>query len=156
LGDDLAFVQKAGDVIPERALADDDAGGVLSGVPRQPLELLRNLDEITHDRLFLHAPSELGLGFQGFGDGVHLPLHLGVRRDQAGERLRFVGGHPHGAPHVFDDAARLELVKRRNLADRFTPILSGDVVDDFVAAVHAEVDVEIRHRDALGIEESLE
>ena len=35
-------------------------------------------------------------------------------------------------------------------------ILVGDVFDDPVAALHAEVDVEVRHGYALGIQESLE
>ena len=39
---------------------------------------------------------------------------------------------------------------------RSRPYLSRDVVDDAVAAVHAEVDVEVRHRHALGIQEALE
>jgi hypothetical protein len=32
----------------------------------------------------------------------------------------------------------------------------GDVVDDLAAAVHAEIDVDIGHGDALGIQEALE
>ena len=42
LGDDRrSAVLEARHVIPERPLADDDAGGVLAGVAREPLELLR-------------------------------------------------------------------------------------------------------------------
>ena len=36
------------------------------------------------------------------------------------------------------------------------PYFSLHVVDDLVAAVHAEVDVEVGHRHALGIQEALE
>ena len=36
------------------------------------------------------------------------------------------------------------------------PYLCGDVVDHLAAAVLAEVDVEVGHRDALGVEEALE
>ena len=38
----------------------------------------------------------------------------------------------------------------------FLPYFSRDVLDDLVAPVHAEVDVEVRHADALGVEEALE
>ena len=39
---------------------------------------------------------------------------------------------------------------------RSRAVLLRDVFDDAVAAVHAEVDVEVRHRHAFGIQESLE
>ena len=35
-------------------------------------------------------------------------------------------------------------------------VLVGDVLDDLVAPVHAEVDVEVRHAHALGVQEALE
>ena len=156
LGDDLAFVQEARHVIPERTLADDDAGGVLAGVAREPFELLRDLDELARNRILFDAQRELGLDLERLGDGVHLPLHLGVRRDQAGQRLGLVGRHAHRASHVFDHAARLELVERRDLSHRLAAVFFADVVDDLVAAIHAEVDVEVGHRDALGVQEALE
>ncbi len=37
-----------------------------------------------------------------------------------------------------------------------TPVALADVIDHAVTAVHAEVDIEIRHRNALRIQESLE
>ena len=39
---------------------------------------------------------------------------------------------------------------------RSSPYLLLDVLDDLVAPVHAEVDVEVRHRHALGVQEALE
>ena len=53
-------------------------------------------------------------------------------------------------------AARLELVERHDLADVVLAVLLGDVLDDLVAPVHAEVDVEVGHRHALGVQEALE
>src|SRR5437762_7202456 len=35
-------------------------------------------------------------------------------------------------------------------------VFAANVVDDLAAPIHAEVDVDVRHRDALGIEEALE
>src|SRR5690606_23270698 len=43
-----------------------------------------------------------------------------------------------------------------DLRDGFAAIAIGDVVDDAVAPLHAEIDIEIRHRHALGIEKALE
>src|SRR5262249_46048600 len=55
-----------------------------------------------------------------------------------------------------DDPARLELVEGRDLPDVVLAVLAGDVADDLVAPLHAEVDVEVGHRDALRVEEALE
>src|SRR3546814_18597645 len=45
---------------------------------------------------------------------------------------------------------------RSDLADAVAAVFARDVVDHLVAAIHAEVDVEIGHRHAFGIEEALE
>ena len=60
------------------------------------------------------------------------------------------------ARHVLDDALRLELVEGGDLPDAVLAVLLGDVGDHLVAPVHAEVDVEVGHGDALGVEEALE
>jgi hypothetical protein len=70
--------------------------------------------------------------------------------------MGFVGRHAHRAGDVLDDAAGLQLVKRRDLPNRLSAVLLGNIVDDLVAPLHAEVDVEVGHRDALGIQEPLE
>ena len=40
--------------------------------------------------------------------------------------------------------------------DVFAPVLASDVFDDLTASPLAEVDIDVRERDALGIEEPLE
>ena len=51
LGDEtLAVRAEARDVIPERALADDDAGGVHAGVAREALELAAPASSSSLDR----------------------------------------------------------------------------------------------------------
>ena len=42
----LVVVAEARGRVPERPLADDDAGGVLAGVAGQPLELLRLVEQL--------------------------------------------------------------------------------------------------------------
>ena len=76
------FVLEARDVVPERPLADDDAGGVLAGVTREPLELLRLLDELARDRIAV-TRSALSFGSTSSASGmVYIcPWHLvaGIR-----------------------------------------------------------------------------
>ena len=63
---------------------------------------------------------------------------------------------PHHAADVFQDRARLKLSERDDLADVVFAVLARNVIDHFAAAILAEVDVEVRHADALGIDEALE
>ena len=45
--------------------------------------------------------------------------------------------------------------ERNDLRHLFAPVLLRDVLDHFTPAVGAEIDVDIRHADAFGIEEAL-
>ena len=60
------------------------------------------------------------------------------------------------AADVFDGCLGGHGVEGDDLGDLVAAVFAGDVVDDLAAAVHAEVDVDIRHGDALGVEEALE
>ena len=53
--------------------------------------------------------------------------------------------------HIAYDRLGRHGAKCDDLTDRITAISFGYVVNYFVAAFHAEIDVEIRHRHALGI-----
>ena len=64
--------------------------------------------------------------------------------------------HFEHAAHVFDGGARAQRVEGDDLRHLLAAVFLGDVLDHFAAAVHAEIDVDIGHADALGIEEALE
>ena len=65
-------------------------------------------------------------------------------------------GHLQHAPDVAQHGAGLQLSVRDDLGDAIGAVLVLDVADDLVAAVLAEVDVEVGHRHAFGVEEPLE
>ena len=46
--------------------------------------------------------------------------------------------------------------KRDDLADRVAAVQTGDVIDDVASATDAEVDIDVRQRDAAGVEKPLE
>ncbi len=50
----------------------------------------------------------------------------------------------------------MERAECDNLADVIGTVLPGNVIDDLLTAFIAEVYVDIRHGDALGVQESLE
>ena len=135
----------------EHRRRNHNAAGVLAGVARQPLErsgeieqrahLLVGVAQLAQLRLLFERSIEGDVELEGneFGDTVHPPIAVAEHAPRvAHHRLS-----RHGA--VGDD-----------LRDAVAPVFVRDIVDHAIAAVHAEVDVEVRHRDAFGIEETLE
>ena len=137
----------------QRPLADDDAGGVGRGMAVQAFELLRDVEGAPGDRI------AIALGLQ-----ARLVLDRALERDRVGRILRhelaqlvdLAVGHLQHAADVAQHAARLQGAEGDDLRHPVAAIAFLHVADDFVAPVLAEVDVEVRHRDAFGIEEALE
>ncbi len=65
-------------------------------------------------------------------------------------------GNFEGAADVLDGGLGGHGVEGDDLRDLVGAVLAFDVLDDLTTAVHAEVDVDIGHGDALGVEEALE
>ena len=141
-------------VVPNRSLADHDAGGVHARVPRQVLERLRRIEQLVRLAVLLVRGLEARLLLERIADRHALPADRlrNHRRDQT----CFARRHPHDAPNVAHDAAALELMEGGDLADARLPVFVAHVLNDAVALIHAEVDVEVGHRHALGVQESLE
>ncbi len=137
--------------IREHGRRDDDAARVRAGVAGEPFERAREIDELAHLGVALVQPPQL----------LFLLERLVERdADLEGNELRdlvdvavVVAEHPA-------DVANHRFGRQRavgdDLRDALAPVLVGDVLDDPVAPLHAEVDVEVRHRYALGIQEPLE
>ena len=60
------------------------------------------------------------------------------------------------ARRVARGGAREHAAEGHDLGDRAAPVLVGDVLDHALAALDREVDVDVRHRDPLGVQEALE
>src|SRR5439155_17550085 len=72
------------------------------------------------------------------------------------QRIRFSRCEAEGPADVLDRCTRLHRAKGDDLADGFFSVFLSDVLDDFPPSLEAEVDVDIRHRHALGIQKTLE
>ena len=88
------------------------------------------------------------------GDGL-LQRDVQLRRDHLGDAVDIGVRDVHGAAHVFDRRLRRHGAERDDLRDIVAAVFLRDVVDDFAAAIHAEIDVDIGHGHALGIQEAL-
>ena len=141
------------DELVERAVADHHAGGVGRGVARQALQLHRQIEQPADLRVVLIFGGELG-------DAVQRALQRpGIGRvvgDQLGEPVDLAIGHLQDPAGILEHGARLQLSEGDDLRDLVGAVALLDVADHLAAPGFAEIDVEIRHRDALGIEEALE
>ena len=168
LADDAAVIgAEERDILGEIAVADDDAGRVDAGVPLDPFQDGCVLPELRRRGLCLDGFLELGILVDGAGKVLHLAgvLVLPVLApqgdvelvgDHLGDAVGIAVAQAHHAPDIADDAFRAHGSKGRDLGDCALAVLLAHIFDDLAAAILAEIDVNIRRADALGIQKALE
>ena len=137
----------------QRAVADDDAGGVGGGVAIQALDAQRDFQQAAD--AFVVIAQRLQARF-----AVHRLLQRdrlgGIVGDQFGDLVDLAEGQAEHAADIADRGAGLQFAEGDDLRDAVAAVFVAHIVDDPVAAFLAEVDVEVGHRHAFGIEEPLE
>ena len=138
-------------VLGQRPVADHDAGGVDRVLADEPLERLRQVDDLADDLVGVVGLLQLGARLQAV---VEVDLRA------LGDQLRdLVDGAVRDVEHaarVAHGGARHHRPEGDDLGDLVAAVLLGDVVDDPVAPVDREVDVDVGHRLAARVEEALE
>ena len=145
----LRFVQR--DEFGQRPRRDDDPGGVHRGVTGHAFEPACHGEQLLDALVLLLHLLEGGT----LGERLlerHVERGRNRLRDTVGVRVRDV----HHARDIAHRRARLHRPECDDLRDVLPAVLPRDVLDDLPAAPFAEVDVDIRERHALGIEEPLE
>ena len=85
-------------------------------------------------------------GFQVGADLQRLfQRHLQLHGDELGHAVHVLVGHAHHAAHIAHGGAGGHRTKGDDLGHMVAAILFVDVVDDLLAALIAEVDVEVGH-----------
>ena len=119
----------------------------------KPFEPLADIEQLGHDRLGVARLLQPRLG----GDGLRQRDGIGgVHGHELAQAVDLAIGHLQHAAHVAQDGAGLQLAEGDDVGDALGAVALAHIGDHLVAAVLAEVDVEIGHRHALGIEEALE
>ena len=120
-------------------------------MPGQALQLLTHVDQAADPVVLVVGLLEFRILAQCLVQR-HIELcghHLG---DAVHKSVRQI----HDAPHVADDALGRQRSEGDDLHDSVTPVLAGDIVDDFAPSLEAEVHVDIGHGHALWIKKTLE
>ena len=119
----------------------------------RPFELLRDVEGALDRRVGV----ALGLQARLALDRLRQRHRIGrVLRHQLAQLVDLAVGHLQHAADVAQHAARLQRAEGDDLRHLVAAVALLHVVDHLVAPVLAEVDVEVRHRHAFGIEEALE
>ena len=136
------------------AVGDHDRGRVDRVVADDVLEALGDVDDLLCLRVGLVGLAQLGPGGEAVREARAAP------HDRLGDELReAVAGRIVEAEHpggVARRGARLHLAEGDDLRDRVRAVLLLHVADHALAAPDREVDVDVRHRLALGVQEALE
>ena len=119
----------------------------------ESFQLQRDVEERLHGGIAVALFLQLGLAVDGL-----LQRHRvgGVVGDEFGQPVDLSVGHLQHPAHIACHHAGLQLAEGDDLGHAIGAVALLHIGDDLVAPVLAEVDVEVRHRDALGIEEALE
>ena len=140
-------------VVVERPRRNHDARRVHGRVARQPLERDRVVEEALVAVIGFVERLDLTDPLHRLLDGVALPRLVG---DHLRDPVGLADIEAKNAAHVPDDRAALHRPEGHDLADGVAAVLLAHVLDHFTPALVAEIDVDVRHRDPLGVEEALE
>src|SRR4029453_18973410 len=120
-------------------------------MPRESFQTLRDLNQFSNPRIILNKILQIRILRHGLIER-DVQLRRYHFRDLIDLRIR----HLHAAACVLDHTARRHRSERDDLGNIFPAVFLRDVVDNGRSAVHAEIDVDIRQRDAFGVQEALE
>ncbi len=138
-------------VLDERPVADHDAGGVDRVGAHEAFERPRHVDHLAHELVLVVGLAQLLVRLEGL-----LEADLDAFRDELRDAVDGAVGQAHDAAGVAHRGLRGELRERDDLRHALAPVLLGHVRDHALAAVHGEVDVDVGHRLAPGVQEPLE
>ncbi len=123
------------------------------GVAVKPFQFQRDIEHALDHGFFVGGLFQLRFGFDGLAqvDGIG-----GIERHELAELVDLSVRHFQHAPDIAHHAARLHGAERDDLRDLLAPVFFLNVANDFLAALLTEIDIEVRHRNTLRIQEALE
>ena len=152
LGDHLGVaLLHQGQVVGERSVGDDHAGGVDGVLTDQPLERPGHVDHPLHLVVRVVLRPQVLLLFHAVFEG-----DLRAFGHELGDAVGGAVGHVHDPGGVAYGLTHLDGAEGGDLGHPIAAVLLGHVVDHPFAALHREIDVDVGHADAVRVEEALE
>ena len=131
--------------------SDNHPTGVFTGVSRHPFQLTRHVDQRFNFFVRLIDFRQLRFGFKRFRQ-----RHTRIGRHQLGDTVDKAVRVTQHAAHIADDRFRRHGTEGDDLRYRIAAIHVRHVLNNLVAFLHAEIDVEVGHRDTFRVKETFE
>src|SRR5439155_295745 len=142
--DFIVFGLVQGDQLGQRTRRNDYSRGMHAGVADQAFQLARGIQQLPdlavafvrllQSRRILNGPIE---------------LYVELVRHHLGDTINVAIGNVHCPADIFDSGLGGHGAERDDLRHILPAIFARDVIDDFATPVHAEINVNVRHGEAL-------
>ena len=149
-GDDLVVALER-HIIGDGLVGDEHARRMGGGMAGKTLERAAGVDQPLDARILLIVLFQLRRDFQRARQ-----RHVQLKGNRLGDRVHLGIRIAQHAADVAHDGAGAHRSEGDDLADMIRAVAAGDVVDDLLTALVAEIHVDIRHGDALRVEKALE
>ena len=141
-----------GQRVNERIARDDYAAGVHARLPDAAFETRRALHQLVDDGIGrIERPFQLGTFLARLDKG-----DLGRVGHEGGEFVRVGQRVLHHAPDILDGGLRGHLPERDDMRDMVLSVGVDNILQHLGATGVVEIDVDIRHGDAVGVQETFE
>ncbi len=121
-----------------------------AGIAANTLELQADVENFLYARFSFRHRFQLGI----FDRLIELDVER--FRNELRDAIDLSEAHVENAADIFDSGLGGERAEGDDLRDLFAAVLFSDVLNHFSAAIGAEIDIDIRHADALRIQEAFE
>ena len=142
-------------VIHHGTIGHDDAGGMDGRMTRQALQGPYHFQKTSHGVIASGLFRQTRFDFHGVLE-LHNAFVGNLVRDQFGDAVALGIANLHDTPDVAHRSLGQHFSKCCDLCDIFSAVFSRYVLNDFIAAILAEVDVEVGHGHAFRIQKPLE
>ena len=137
----------------QRPVTDHDPRRMGGGMAMQPFEIASDIEHARDRRILFrrHPQARLALDCLFKGDGIGRIL-----RNQFGELIHLPIRQLQNTPDIAHDTARLQGAEGDDLRDTIMAIAILHITDHLVAPLLTEIDIEVGHGHAFGIEKAFE
>ncbi len=144
-------------VLGERLIGNDHAGGMSAGIADDPFHFGGGVDQLPDMVGGLVGVLQLRVPLEIFGDHVtQRDGPGGDVRDDLGHPVHFGEGDVHDTAHIAQGGARSQRTEGDDLGYFILPVFIDGVIEHISPAVVGEVEVDIGHGNATGVQETFE
>ena len=133
-----------------RPAGNHNAGGMHGCIPGKSLQAPGHVDQVTRGFILLILAGKIRILLQSL-----VQCDVQFLRDHLCDAVALAVWHIQRSAHIPDDAPRGHRTESHDLDDPVPAVFPDYIVDDLLSSLEAEIHIDIRHRDALRVQEAL-